>query len=209
MTEVKRKGRPVEHDRGELLVAARSVAASKGFDALRFVDVSQATGVPISSLQYAFGSRDTMVREVIRHSVEEELERLRKGISRERTPWKQVARFIRLSISTEEQRRHEGWVLWMELLRAASRDAHMRREVSHFVQEWQKLVGGPISAGVRVGDFIPLVSEEAAAASIVALTDGLSLQVEAAGGGAGDTRQAIRTATRCARSLLGVADETR
>ena len=75
MTEVKRKGRPLAHDRDELLRHAKAVAVERGFDALRFTDVAEATGVPVSSLQYAFGTRDELVREVLRAGVAEELHR--------------------------------------------------------------------------------------------------------------------------------------
>ena len=128
MTDVKRKGRPPEHDRVELLRAARAVAAERGFDALRFTDVSEATGVPVSSLQYAFGTREALVREVLRAGVADELGRLRTQINSESDPWRRVERFIRSGISIDDQRRREGWMLWMEYWRAALRDEELREE---------------------------------------------------------------------------------
>lgn len=203
MTDVKRRGRPVAHDREALLHAARAVAVERGFDALRFADVSEATGVPISSLQYAFGTRDALVREVLRAGVAEEVARLRTAIDREIDPWRRIERFIRLGISIDDGRRREGWLLWIEYWRAASRDPDLRAESSEVSRGWRALLRRAVEDGVLTGQFEISGSAEEVAASLVALVDGLSLQVEV-----GDRRmrsaRATRAATHSARRILGV-----
>jgi AcrR family transcriptional regulator len=202
MTDVKR-GRPVAHDRDELLHAARTVAVARGFDALRFADVSAATGVPVSSLQYAFGTRDALVREVLRSAVADELARLRQAIDREIDPWRRIERFIRLGISIEDDRRREGWLLWIEYWRAASRDPDLRAESSEISRAWRALLTRAVEDGVLTGRFTIDGTPEEVAAALVALVDGLSLQVEV-----GDRRmrsaRAIKSATHAARRILGV-----
>lgn len=203
MKEVKRKGRPLAHDRDELLRAARAVAVERGFDALRFADVAEATGVPVSSLQYAFGTRDALVREVLRAGVAEELARLRAAIDHLADPWERVETFIRLGISIDDGRRREGWLLWIEYWRAASRDPDLRSESSAIARGWRSLMKRAVDDGVILGQFHLDGSAEEAAASLVALVDGLSLQVEV-----GDSRmrsaRATRTAMRSARRILGM-----
>ncbi len=203
MSEVKRKGRPPAHDRDELLRLTRAVAVERGFDALRFTDVSEATGVPVSSLQYAFGTRDALVRDVLRAGVAEELARLRSAIDRELDPWTRIETFIRLGISIDDDRRREGWLLWMEYWRAASRDADLREESARVARGWRLLVRRAVEDGVTTGDFVIDGTTEETAASLVALVDGLSLQVEV-----GDDRmrsaRATRAAMRAARRILGM-----
>lgn len=203
MTDVKRKGRPPEHDRVELLRAARAVAAERGFDALRFTDVSEATGVPVSSLQYAFGTREALVREVLRAGVADELDRLRTQINSESDPWRRVERFIRSGISIDDQRRREGWMLWMEYWRAALRDEELREECGATTRGWRMLLTRAVDDGVMLGQFVITGSSEEAAASLVALVDGMSLQVLV-----GDSRmksaRATRAAIRSAERILGV-----
>lgn len=203
MNEVKRKGRPPAHDRDELLRLARAVAVERGFDALRFTDVAEATGVPVSSLQYAFGTRDALVREVLRAGVAEELARLRSAVERELDPWTRIETFIRLGISIDDDRRREGWLLWMEYWRAASRDADLREESARVARGWRLLIRRAVEDGVTTGDFTIDGTAEEVAASLVALVDGLSLQVEV-----GDDRmrsaRATRAAMRAARRILGM-----
>lgn len=203
MSEVKRKGRPPAHDRDELLRLACAVAVERGFDALRFTDVAEATGVPVSSLQYAFGTRDALVREVLRAGVAEELARLRSAIERELDPWTRIETFIRLGISIDDDRRRQGWLLWMEYWRAASRDADLREESARVARGWRLLIRRAVDDGITTGDFVIDGTAEEVAASLVALVDGLSLQVEV-----GDDRmrsaRATRTAMRSARRILGM-----
>ena len=203
MSDVKRKGRPLEHDRAELLCAARAVAAERGFDALRFIDVSVATGVPVSSLQYAFGTREALVREVLRTGVADELSRLRKAIEREPDPWKRVERFIRLGISIDDERRREGWLLWMEYWRAALRDDELREESGATTRGWRMLLTRAVDDGATDGRFALDGSSEEAAASLVALVDGMSLQVLVGDSGMKSAR-ATRAAIRSARRMLGM-----
>jgi AcrR family transcriptional regulator len=209
MDQVKRKGRPLAHDRGRLLRQAQSVAAAKGYDALRFVDVSQASGVPISSLQYMFGTRDQMVREVLSFGVSDELTRLRStltaaGMSRSaREPWRRIEQFIKVSITADRVQRRDGWLLWMEYLRAASRDADLGEEAAKLSHAWREVVGAAVDDGVASGAFKPKLATEEVAATLVALVDGLSLQVEASGRTFGQ-RRAVRAATSAARLILGV-----
>jgi AcrR family transcriptional regulator len=203
MNEVKRKGRPPAHDRDELLRLARAVAVERGFDALRFTDVAEATGVPVSSLQYAFGTRDALVRDVLRAGVAEELARLRSAVERELDPWTRIETFIRLGISINDDQRREGWLLWMEYWRAASRDADLREESARVARGWRLLIRRAVEDGVTTGDFRIDGTSEEVAASLVALVDGLSLQVEV-----GDDRmrsaRATRAAMRAARRILGM-----
>lgn len=204
MSDVKRKGRPPAHDRDELLRLARAVAVERGFEALRFGDVAEATGVPVSSLQYAFGTRDDLVREVLRVGVADELARLRSAVERERDPWTRIETFIRLGISIDDDQRREGWLLWMEYWRAASRDSALRAESSAIARGWRLLVRRAVDDGVTTGDFVIYGSSEEVAASLVALVDGLSLQVEV-----GDNRmrsaRATRAAMKSARRILGMS----
>jgi AcrR family transcriptional regulator len=201
--DVKRRGRPLEHDRIGLLRAARTVAAERGFDALRFSDVSDATGVPVSSLQYAFGTRESLVREVLRVGVTDEFERLRLEVDHERDPWRRIERFIRMGISIDDERRRDGWLLWMQFWRAALRDAELRAESASATRRWRTLLARAVDDGVTLGSFHISGSSDEAAASLIALVDGMSLQVLV-----GDQRmksaRATKAAIRSARRILGV-----
>ncbi|MEO8330737.1 MAG: TetR family transcriptional regulator C-terminal domain-containing protein, partial [Candidatus Nanopelagicales bacterium] len=180
-------------------------AVERGFDGLRFADVANATCVPVSSLQYAFGTRDVLVREVLRAGVRSELSELQRVVGREADPLRRIDVFIRRSITVDDQARREGWLLWIEYWRAALRDNELRQEYAELGRSWRALVKTAIDDGVRSGQFFVEGPHEDVAAAIVAITDGLGLQVEV-----GDSRmraaRAIRASRRTVRVLLGVTE---
>ena len=203
MDASKRRGRPRAHDREQVLLAAKTVAVQRGFDNVRFSDVAAVTGVPVSSLQYVFGSRDAMVSEVLRAGVSDELARLRQVIDQEPDPWRRIELFVERSISVDDTARREGWLLWIEYWRAALRDPALAEEYAEIADSWRSLVQGAVDDGVKGGAFDIAGTSPDAAASIVALVDGLGVQVEV-----GERRmragRAIRAAHASARRILGV-----
>src|SRR5262245_42303781 len=135
-----RRGRPQAWDREAVLLAARTVAVSRGYDGLRFTDVAEATGVPVSSLQYAFGTRDDLVREVLRTGVEAELVGITHAMSKVADPWDRLQVFIRRGISTDDVARREAWLMWIEYWRASLRDAILREHYERLSVSWRSLV---------------------------------------------------------------------
>ena len=207
MTVDKRKGRPQQHDRTAVLTAARQVAAERGYDSLRFLDIADASGVAVSSLQYAFGTREALVREVLRSGVHGELDRLKTAMDKAAPDsWGQVQAFIKAGISADERQRREGWLLWMEFWRAGLRDAQVRTESIEVSRQWRDMLVGPIEAGAQSGQFDFDMSSLDAAAAVVGVVDGLSLQVEV-GGQNMRVASARRVALSTTRQVLGVKDE--
>ena len=197
------RGRPTVHDRQAILHAARAVAAERGYDALRFADVAAASRVAVSSLQYSFGTREGLVREVIRSGVHEEFWRLKAAAQAEPDPWRRVCVLITRQISTDDDERHEGWLLWLEFWRAAVRDAQIQREYAVLAQQWRDLMADAVRQGVADGEFGIEGTVADSAAALVALIDGVLLQVEV-GDVAMTARRGIRIAKRSATALLGV-----
>jgi len=179
------------------------VAADRGFDGLRFVDVSRAASVPVSSLQYAFGSRDALVRELLRTGVEREIDRLRGAMGDDTDPWQRIQRFVRASVSPDPATRRDGWILWIELWRAAIRDPLIQHDYAEVARQWRSLVEETVTAGVADGSFVTVDDEADATALIVAIVDGLGLQVEV-GDQAMDADRAIALGLSSVASVLGV-----
>ena len=59
--------------RTAVLEAAATVLAERGYENTRFADVSEASGVAISTLQNYFGSREDMLIEAMRHATDVEV----------------------------------------------------------------------------------------------------------------------------------------
>ncbi|WIM94611.1 TetR/AcrR family transcriptional regulator [Actinoplanes oblitus] len=147
--------------RVEVLAAAGEVVAARGADATRFSDVTAATGVGVSTLQYYFGTREDMLIAVFRHAAEREFELVGELLRPLTDPWERL-----LAIAG-----HLGndttWRLWVESWRWASRDAEVRADVLNDYTRWRELIAANLTADdpMRV------------AQQVLALIDGLALPV--------------------------------
>jgi len=56
------------------------VIASRGAEATRFADVAAESGVPVSTLQYYFGSREDLLVAAFRHASGTEIARWRPSL---------------------------------------------------------------------------------------------------------------------------------
>jgi len=64
-----------------VLEAACRVIADRGADATRFTDVAAESGVPVSTLQYYFGSREDLLVAAFRHASSAEIAALEAEIA--------------------------------------------------------------------------------------------------------------------------------
>ena len=74
--------------------AAGRVIAERGADATRFADVAAESGVPVSTLQYYFGSREDLLVAAFRHASGAEIAGLEADLARLDDPWQRLGRIV-------------------------------------------------------------------------------------------------------------------
>ena len=77
-----------------VLEAAGRVIAERGADATRFADVAAESGVPVSTLQYYFGSREDLLVAAFRHASGTEIAALEADLAELDDPWQQLGRIV-------------------------------------------------------------------------------------------------------------------
>jgi len=205
MDPARRRGRPSSRSRDELLAATLTVAATRGYEGLRFSDVAEATDVPVSSLQYYFGSRDALVREAVCQGVRAEVARCRQEIEQIADPWARMEAFIGWGIDLDDDTRREGWLIWTEYWRAALRDPTLMADSADLAGQWRAIIGSIVDAGIASADFRVDGSVDDAIAEILALIDGLGVQLMT-GDQALSAARAVEIATAAARRVLRPGD---
>ncbi|MEU4688692.1 TetR/AcrR family transcriptional regulator [Actinoplanes sp. NPDC023714] len=161
-------GRRSAHRRAEVLAAAGEVVAARGADATRFSDVTAATGVGVSTLQYYFGTREDMLIAVFRHAAQRDFDLVGERLAALSDPWERlltVATHLTGAVGSDT-----AWRLWVESWRWASRDASVRADVLADYRRWHDLIAAEVRAG-GFGD--PMET----ARLVLALIDGLALPV--------------------------------
>jgi AcrR family transcriptional regulator len=66
------------------------VIAARGAGSTRFADVAEASGVPVSTLQHCFGSREDRLVAAFRHASATELALLADEVGAASSPWQRI-----------------------------------------------------------------------------------------------------------------------
>jgi AcrR family transcriptional regulator len=172
-----RPARRAGRDRTEVLKAAGEVIAARGVEGTRFSDVSAASGVPVSTLQYYFGNRDDMIVATLRHVGAEELALVRRTLEEtgHSSSWQQLVSLIRVGVAHDSTSPAHTWRLWVELWRSALRDDELRGDALDVAGRWRELLVSVIERGQRSGEFHEDVSAVTVAHQTMCLMDGVGI----------------------------------
>jgi AcrR family transcriptional regulator len=177
VTTQARPARRAGRDRTEVLRAAGEVVATRGVEGTRFSDVSAASGVPVSTLQYYFGNREDMIIATLRHVGAEEVALLHRTLDKvpDAPAWEQLVGLIEIGVAQHPGRPAHTWRLWVELWRAALRDEELRTDALDVAHRWRQLLVKVIERGQRNGEFREDVSAVTVAHQTMCLIDGVGI----------------------------------
>lgn len=200
-----RRGRRSGRAKSDILEAASLVVAERGADATRFADVSRATGVPVSTLQYYFGNREDLLLAIFRHVCEREAAAMIEAVRSSDDPWRQLVELVRVGVADGE-RTTETWRSWVELWRAGLRDDEVREEVHAIYRAWRELIHDVVVTGVAGGRFAGATDARAVSFQLLALIDGIGVPAALADPGlALDAVASVDLVVDALARLLGVA----
>jgi AcrR family transcriptional regulator len=164
----------------QVLEAAGRVIAERGADATRFSDVAAESAVPISTLQYYFGSREDLLVAAFRHASGTEIAALQAELAALNDPWDQLTRIVARALDgyragTAQPGMEQSGRLWIESWHFGIRDAEMRADTLRDYGAWRQLVAGAVRSGVSSGRFVTQHSPERVAVLVIALVDGVGI----------------------------------
>ncbi len=179
----------------------------RGYEATRYSDVAEVSGVPVASLQHHFPTLEVLRREALRNKVRAELTSLAEQVALIADPWERIYHIIVTSVSLDPARRRGGWVLWLEYWRAAAHDPELAEDSAEVNALWLSLITECVADGVESGQFILDGTPQQVAVELHGLLDGLGLHLairpepEAAA-------EVIALLERAARRVLGRLERT-
>jgi AcrR family transcriptional regulator len=159
----------------QVLEAACRVIAERGADATRFADVAAESAVPVSSLQYYFGSREDLLVAAFRHASSIEIASLEAELATIADPWERIERIVVRAIAGYEDPAAGSGRLWIESWHFGIRDPEMRADTLRDYAAWRRLVADAVRAGLRDGKFATTGSPERIAVLAIALVDGVGI----------------------------------
>lgn len=167
-------------DKTDVLEAAIRVIVERGADATRFQDVAAASGVPISTLQYSFGSREDLLLAAFRHASETELTTLRAKLAALDDPWRRLEGIVDAALHDFPAFGDGSGRLWIEAWRFALRDEELRVDVLADYAAWRRLISEAVQDGVTAGVFTTTETPDRVAVIVLSLLDGLGMPLSLA-----------------------------
>lgn len=141
---------------------------------MRLSDVAEEAGVSVGTLQHYFGSREALLVGAFRYAHASAMRRWYAAAEGESDPW---LRLVAIVDSCVDEHYRERWTLWLEFWTLCQRDERMRRDSADQHRAWMAPVCRAIDDGVADGSFEPLAATEDVAERLIALMDGLALQL--------------------------------
>lgn len=157
----------------QILDAAASVFARRGFDEARVDDVAAEAGLAKGTVYLYFRSKDALIDALVGRLVEVELARLRAlGDSDDPVPAR-LARFVH-DYTTEIERMAPLAPMFLQVYARATRHASVRRALATYMDTYVGEIAGLLQAGVERGE-IRTADPKAAALHLGALLEGIAL----------------------------------
>jgi AcrR family transcriptional regulator len=156
--------------RFDILDAAIGVIVARGFDSTRYQDIAEASGVAVSTLQYYFGSLESLLIESCLHASERDYQRARERLAEHPDPWDRL-KFLMGSFITSGTP-GINWQAQIEYWRAAFTRPHLRESLVRDQDRWRAFFTETIAAGIETGAFKTDRDPALIAMQLNCLTDG-------------------------------------
>jgi len=168
----------VEERRAEILETTIQVVIERGFGAIRIADVADRLGVSTGLIHYHFDSKDHLLAEAFQYAAEADLARLDEEVQAGGSTIERLDRVFNLYAQVAAE---PGWMLWIDGWGEALRSDALRRISQELDAAWQQRIEQVICEGLAAGE-VTCRNPHATAWRLVALLDGLGLQVTVHGG---------------------------
>jgi AcrR family transcriptional regulator len=163
--------------RDQMLAAASTLIAERGFHDTRIADVARRVGASPALVIYYFGTKDSLLTEALRwsersfYTATEEMLRSTDKL-RDR-----LAILVEWTLVPDKQEELTGdWGLWFDLWAQAFRHPEVKKDRAELDAQWRALIARIVQDGVDAGEIEPL-DVESFAIMWGSLLDGLVVQV--------------------------------
>jgi AcrR family transcriptional regulator len=137
--------------------------------------VAAESGVPVSTLQYYFGSREDLLVAAFRHASGTEIAALEADLAGIDDPWQQLGHIVTSALRGYQAAAAGSGRLWIESWHFGIRDAEMRADTLQDYGAWRRLVADVVRRGTDAGRFAPRMSPGRIALLTIALVDGVGI----------------------------------
>ncbi|MEU8929010.1 TetR/AcrR family transcriptional regulator [Streptomyces sp. NPDC048409] len=169
MVEGRRRRRAGGARREAALDVVLDVLAARGFEGARFLDISEASGVAVSTLQNYFGSREDMLIEALLRLTAREVADFESVAAAEPDPWPRLVALVGRSLNTPRPTQ----VALVEFWHTAIRDDELRQASGDVQIRYRAPYVRAVQDGIDQGTFTTGYRAEEVADYVLATLAGL------------------------------------
>jgi AcrR family transcriptional regulator len=163
--------------RDQMLAAAATLIAERGFSDTRIADVAQRVGASPALVIYYFGTKDSLLTEALRwseRSFYSSSEEMLKSTEKLRD---RLETLVEWTLVEDKQQDLTGdWGLWFDLWAQAFRHPEVKKDRAELDAQWRALISRIVQEGIDSGE-IEKVDVQDFAIMWASLLDGLVVQV--------------------------------
>ncbi|WP_461144651.1 TetR family transcriptional regulator C-terminal domain-containing protein [Salinifilum aidingensis] len=159
----------------QILDAAWTLIAERGFHAVRVSDVARACGTSSATIHYHFPGRDDLLTATLRYAVRLAFDRQVAELHAIADAHERLLRLVELQLPTPGLLRQE-WSIWLQVWNESSLNPNLQVLHSDSYARWHDTIARTIREGQQQGVFVER-DADALTAALAALVDGLGIQV--------------------------------
>lgn len=170
--------RPAHADSGryqQILDAAWSLIAERGYHSVRIADVAEACGTSAAAIHYYFPGRDDLLTETLRYSVKQSFDRQVAELHSIEDAHERLLRLVEVQLPTPGLLRLD-WSVWLQIWNESALRPELRELHADSYTRWHDTIARTIRAGQQQGVFVDADPEDLTM-RLTALIDGLGIQV--------------------------------
>ncbi len=187
--------------RDQMLAAAATLIAERGFGDTRIADVAERVGASPPLVVYYFGTKDKLLTEALRYSEQSFYRAADEMLASTSAIVKRLETLVAWTCLPGQEESPGTWGLWFDLWAQAFRHPEVKKDRVDLDQRWRAMIARVVREGMDAGE-IDTVDAEEFSIAFAALMDGLSIQT-ALDDPVVDGQRAFQVAMRFASTSLG------
>ena len=163
--------------REQMLAAAATLIAERGFTETRIADVAARVGASPALVIYYFHTKDNLLTEALRWSERSWYDAVYAMLETTTSFQDRLETLVAWTLLPDAQGELPGdWGLWFDLWAQAFRHAEVKKDRVELDQQWRALISRVVQGGIDAGEVAP-TDVESFAVMWTSLLDGLVVQV--------------------------------
>ncbi len=159
----------------QILDAAWTLIAERGFHAVRVADVARACGTSSATIHYHFPGRDDLLTATLRYAVRLAFDRQVAELHTIDNAHERLLRLVELQLPTPGLLRQE-WSIWLQVWNESALNPNLQVLHSDSYARWHDTIARTIREGQQQGVFVER-DADGLTTELAALIDGLGIQV--------------------------------